>query len=59
MNVIVHYPTKDDYIDELRNRVSRVHAQAVMSYISKLNCSNKQKEALIDTVLQTHKNNPE
>ena len=56
MNVIMHYPTKDDDFDELRNQVAQVHAQTVMSYLSKLNCSNEQKEALIDSVIHTLKN---
>ena len=55
MNIVVHYPTKDDDIDELRKRTAQVHAQAVVSYISKLNCSNEQKKALIDSVIQTLK----
>jgi len=50
MNIIVHYPKKQEDIEELRKKVATVHTEAVIRYIDKLNCPKEQKIALIDVI---------
>ena len=50
MNVIVHYPNINADIIELSNIVAKVHAQAVISYLQKLNCPKTQKIKLLKEI---------
>lgn len=52
INVIVHYPTTEEGWCELRRRVAIVHADAVLSYIQKLNLSDRQRVKLIDKIIE-------
>ena len=48
MNIIVHYPKKQEDIDALRKKVAVVHSEAVIRYIDKLTCPKEQKIALLN-----------
>lgn len=43
MKVIMHYPETEEDIAVLRQKISKVHAQAVASYLQNLNCPKEQK----------------
>ena len=50
MNIIAHYPKRQEDIEALRKKVATVHAEAAIRYIDKLNCPKEHKVALIDTI---------
>ena len=45
--IVVHHPANTD---ELKKRVARAHADAVIAKVKKLSCSAKQKKELIDSI---------
>ena len=51
INLILYYPKTEEGKRELAQRVADVHAETVKQTVSKLNCSSKQKEQLIDSVI--------
>ena len=51
INLILYYPKTEEGKRELAQRVADVHAKTVKQTVSKLNCSSKQKEQLIDSVI--------
>lgn len=51
--IVVHKPTTAEGQHELMELAATTHANAVLSHIRNLNCSSKQKTALIDAVIQT------
>ena len=51
IKLIVYYPKTEEGKRELAQRVADVHAETVKQTVSKLNCSSKQKEQLIDSVI--------
>ena len=51
INLIVYYPKSEEGKRELAQRIADVHAETVKQTVSKLNCSSKQKEQLIDLVI--------
>ena len=53
INLIVYYPKTEEGKRELARRVADVHAETVKQTVSKLNCSSKQKEQLIDSVIRS------
>ena len=53
INLIVYYPKTEAGKCELAQRVADVHAETVKQTVSKLNCSSKQKEQLIDSVIRS------
>ena len=53
VNLIVYYPNTEEGKRELAKRVADVHAETVKQTVSKLNCSSKQKEQLIDSVIRS------
>ena len=55
MRVIVHTPTTDTLQQELARRVAEVHAQTVLSQVQQLTCSQKQKLALVDSMIAQSK----
>lgn len=55
IEIVVHYPTTEEGKRELAERVAGVHADFVLQYVRKLNCPSKQKEELIDAVIDTVK----
>lgn len=50
MKIMVHYPTSENGLNELKKNVAKVHADAVSSYISNLPCPKEQKLELIDSL---------
>lgn len=50
MNVIVHLPTKDEHIKELKKRVSVIHSEKVINYISNSGLSIQDKEIVIERI---------
>ena len=55
IQVVVHYPTTEEGKRELAERVAEVHADFVLQYVRKLQCPSKQKEELIDAVIESAK----
>ena len=53
--MVVHYPTTEEGKHELAERVAEVHADFVLQYVRKLPCPSKQKEELIDAVIESAK----
>lgn len=51
MNIIVHLPTNEIQINELKKLVSDVHSEKVISYISNLNLSYLDKEKMIEKMV--------
>ncbi|MBQ8619149.1 MAG: hypothetical protein IJ418_16830 [Clostridia bacterium] len=51
----MHKPTTSEGQRELMARTATAHADAVSSHLRNLNCSGKQKAALIDAVIHTAK----
>lgn len=47
LNLVVHTPGNTD---ELKKRVARAHADAVIDRVKRLNCSAGQKKELIDAI---------
>ena len=50
MNVIMHYPTDPNDIEELKNRVTSVHALAVKNYLMRMSCPLEQKMNLVQAI---------
>lgn len=53
--VTVHEPSTQEGWRELKRRVAVVHADAVLSSISKLDCSISEKERLLRAMIQDTK----
>ena len=56
MNVTVHYSTTTEKKAVLRTLAATAHAENVARYIERLNCSAKEKLALIDAVIAEVRN---
>ena len=52
MNIIIHLPTKEIDLNELRKMVSNIHSEKVINYISNLKLSNPDKEKLINMIVR-------
>lgn len=50
MEVFVYYPKANKDMKELEKRVAMVHAQAVIQYIQRMSCPQKQKLQLINAL---------
>ncbi len=50
MKIMVHYPTSENGLKELKKNVAKIHAEAVSSYISNLPCPKEQKLELLDSL---------
>ena len=55
INVMIHLPQKEADREELSARVARAHADAVLTYLKKLNCPIEQKQALPDAMIRDAK----
>ena len=55
VNVIMHYPKTETGQAELARRVADVHAASVIRRLKVLNCPTGQKQALLDAVMETAK----
>ena len=53
LKIIVHYPETPEKQAEFDARVAKFHAEYVVQYIEKLNCSTDQKLKLLDAVAKT------
>jgi len=51
MEVIVHYPETDAQREQLRKRVSAVHAEVVCRRLQMLSCPAEQKKELLKRLL--------
>ena len=52
MKVIVHYPQTKQGKEKLKRAVSEVHIDAVLKYISNLNCLKEEKEKLLKEIIK-------
>ena len=52
MNIIIHLPTKEINLIELKKVVSNIHSEKIINYIGNLNLSNPDKEKLINLIVQ-------
>lgn len=50
MKVMVYYPTAEEDIAALQQKISEVHAQAVASYLQNLNCPIEEKIRLLNDI---------
>ena len=50
LNIIIHNPTSERGVIELRRRVAIIHAEAVERFVEKLSCPKGQKIKLIESV---------
>ena len=50
LNIIVHYPTSEKALADLKKNVAKVHIEAVLSYVTNLSCSKLQKLELIESL---------
>ena len=55
VNVIMYYPKTETGQEELTKRVADVHAASVIRRLKALNCPTSQKQALLDAVIETAK----
>ena len=55
INLIAYYPKTTEGQEELANRISDIHAAAVIKRIKSLNCPTYQKLELLDAVIETVK----
>ena len=53
--MVVHYPKTEEGKRELARRIAGTHADMVNQYINKLNCPFKQKEQLLNSIIDTAK----
>ena len=51
VKVIVHHPKTEQGKQKLKRAVADTHVDAVVKYISKLNCTKGQKEKLLKEVI--------
>ncbi len=54
MNIIVHYPTTSEKIEELKNRVATMHIEAITTQLNSLSCPKSQKLLLLEEILNSH-----
>lgn len=54
-NIIVYLPQSDKGKQDLARRVATVHADAIDSKLRTLNCPNKQKVLLLQTLINQTK----
>lgn len=52
MNIKVHLPTDKQDIETLQEEIAKIHVQAIVDYLKKLNCPTSQKIALIKDIVQ-------
>lgn len=52
MNIIIHLPTKEINLIELKKVVSNIHSEKIINYIGNLNLSNPDKEKLINMIVR-------
>ena len=55
VNVIVYRPKTADGREELAKRAADVHAASVIQRLKALNCPTRQKQELLDAVMDTVK----
>ena len=55
VNVIMYYPKTETGQEELAKRVADVHAASVIRRLKALDCPTRQKQALLDAVMETAK----
>lgn len=58
IRLIVHYPKTEEGQKELSRRVAEVHADAVAGRLGRLECPAKQKQELLQAVIDTAKQEP-
>lgn len=56
MRAIVYYPKSENAQNELRKRVSKVHAEFVLNYLKQLQLSKKHSEKVITKIYENMKN---
>lgn len=47
MNIRVHYPSTDEGLKQLNERMAEVQASAIIKYIDNLNCTYEEKVQLL------------
>lgn len=52
MNVRVHYPTTEEGMKELTDRVAKAHAQSVIAYINQLPLNYNEKLELLNSAMK-------
>lgn len=52
MNIKVYLPTDKHNIEALQEEISKIHAQAIVDYLRKLDCPTSQKILLLKGMIQ-------
>jgi len=52
MNIKVYLPTDKHDIEALQEEISKIHAQAIVDYLRKLDCPTSQKILLLKGMIQ-------
>ncbi|MEG0153429.1 MAG: hypothetical protein RR744_09725 [Cellulosilyticaceae bacterium] len=47
MNIRVHYPSTEEGLQKLNEKIATAHAEAVVDYIDNLDCSYEKKMQLL------------
>lgn len=59
MEVFMHYPKTTKGKQDLQQKITAVHAGAVLNYITKLDCPLEQKRKLVYSIQNTIRNGQE
>lgn len=51
MNIILHMPTDEKYMNELREKVSLIHIAKIIDYLEKSYANCLDKEKVIDYII--------
>lgn len=54
MKVIVHYPSDEKAMEELKKQVAEVHSDSVIAYIKKQPWTNEQKIEMLDAIVKKY-----
>ena len=53
--VVLHMPEAPDVRESLQARIDRIHADAIINYLRRLECPTEQKLALLDAIIEKAK----
>lgn len=57
MNIKVYLPTDKQDIESLQEEITKIHAQAIVDYLKKLDCPTSQKISLLKDIIKDLKDN--
>lgn len=54
MRIILHIPKDKEKLNELRNKVAKIHGSAIKYKVENLKCSKSQKIKLLDEIIKNY-----